>query len=320
MRQAFGIFDGRTLSVVDDIARKSPVIIERTTSIGVRIDSEKENLPRLVNDGSQRIGEDALERHPALAHGRNDAAQSWRGQHDAGRRFGNVSCRRYGYSNLRLPQCRSIVGAVAAHANNMAGLLIEFHQPIFVFGQDAGKDRKVPRAGTLGDCARRTDRALQADCTRYDRGCGGRVPSHHHSAHTHLAQRGNQGCGIGTRRIAQRDQSGELHRARRAHRDTENPVALGLEFVRSSGGQRRLSRQCGNHREGPLGDPDFGAVRLDRGRLRHFRCGIERHERDKRRQTRIDATPGRGANGRVDRVLTALGARERRQCQDARLV
>ena len=35
MRQAFGDGDGSTLSVVDDIARKSPVIIAITISIGV---------------------------------------------------------------------------------------------------------------------------------------------------------------------------------------------------------------------------------------------------------------------------------------------
>ena len=37
MRHAFGIGDGRTLSVVNDIARKSPVIITITISSGVRI-------------------------------------------------------------------------------------------------------------------------------------------------------------------------------------------------------------------------------------------------------------------------------------------
>ena len=37
IRQEFGLDEGRTLSVVEDIARKSPVIIEMTMSIGVRI-------------------------------------------------------------------------------------------------------------------------------------------------------------------------------------------------------------------------------------------------------------------------------------------
>ena len=37
IRQEFGIGEGRTLSVVDDIAKKSPVIIEMTISIGVKI-------------------------------------------------------------------------------------------------------------------------------------------------------------------------------------------------------------------------------------------------------------------------------------------
>jgi hypothetical protein len=34
--QEFGIVDGRTLSVVNDIARKSPVIITITISMGVK--------------------------------------------------------------------------------------------------------------------------------------------------------------------------------------------------------------------------------------------------------------------------------------------
>ena len=37
MRHAFGIGDGRTLSVVNDIERKSPVTITMTISSGVRI-------------------------------------------------------------------------------------------------------------------------------------------------------------------------------------------------------------------------------------------------------------------------------------------
>jgi hypothetical protein len=35
--QVFGFDEGTTLSVVDDIARKSPVIIEITTSIGIKM-------------------------------------------------------------------------------------------------------------------------------------------------------------------------------------------------------------------------------------------------------------------------------------------
>ena len=37
IRQAFGAGDGRTLSVVSDMPRKSPVIMIRTISSGVRI-------------------------------------------------------------------------------------------------------------------------------------------------------------------------------------------------------------------------------------------------------------------------------------------
>ena len=37
MRQTFGIGDGRTLSVANDMERKSPVIMTMTISSGVRI-------------------------------------------------------------------------------------------------------------------------------------------------------------------------------------------------------------------------------------------------------------------------------------------
>ena len=68
IRQEFGIDEGRTLSVVDDIARKSPVIIEMTMSVGVnrmlgqdQAESKEQHLTGFVNDGSKRVGQDALE-------------------------------------------------------------------------------------------------------------------------------------------------------------------------------------------------------------------------------------------------------------------
>ena len=49
MRHAFGIGDGRTLSVVNDMERKSPVIITMTISSGVRIACPVMNRPTIRN-------------------------------------------------------------------------------------------------------------------------------------------------------------------------------------------------------------------------------------------------------------------------------
>ena len=49
MRQAFGIGDGRTLSVVVDMPRKSPAIMIRTISNGVRIACPVMNRPTARN-------------------------------------------------------------------------------------------------------------------------------------------------------------------------------------------------------------------------------------------------------------------------------
>ena len=69
MRHAFGIGDGRTLSVVNAMARKSPAIMISTISNGVRIACPVMIRPtpgtapsRLLGDRVQRIGLDALER------------------------------------------------------------------------------------------------------------------------------------------------------------------------------------------------------------------------------------------------------------------
>ena len=87
MRQAFGIGDGRTLSVVNDMERKSPVIITMTISSGVRIacpvmirpSDQEEHRHDLLDDGVQRIGQDALERYSPFLDRGDDAGEPWFG-------------------------------------------------------------------------------------------------------------------------------------------------------------------------------------------------------------------------------------------------
>ena len=128
IRHAFGVGDGRTLSVVNDMARKSPVIITITISNGVRIACPVMIRPTTRNStvtiflviDVQRVGQDALERDPSFLDGGDDAAQARLGQHHAGGGFGDVGGRRDGDADLRLAQRRRVVGAVAAHADGVA--------------------------------------------------------------------------------------------------------------------------------------------------------------------------------------------------------
>ena len=69
MRHEFGVGDGRTLSVVNDMERKSPVTITITISRGVedrvpghdQADDQKQHRHNLLDDGVQRVGLYVLE-------------------------------------------------------------------------------------------------------------------------------------------------------------------------------------------------------------------------------------------------------------------
>jgi hypothetical protein len=70
-RQWRRVGDGRTLSVVNDMPRKSPVIMMITVSRGVRIacpvmvrpKAKKKHLDDYLGEGVQRVGQYALKRH-----------------------------------------------------------------------------------------------------------------------------------------------------------------------------------------------------------------------------------------------------------------
>jgi hypothetical protein len=84
---------------------------------------QEEHLHDLLSNGVQRVGQDALKRHATFLDRGNDASEPGFGQDRAGSRFGDVGCRRDRDANLRLAQCRRVVGTVAAHADDMAALL-----------------------------------------------------------------------------------------------------------------------------------------------------------------------------------------------------
>ena len=82
---------------------------------------------------------------------RHDAGKPGLGQHDAGGRFGDVGGGGNGDADLRLAQRRRIIGAVAAHADGMAGTLKRLDQAEFVFGQDAGENGKIVGPDPIGN-------------------------------------------------------------------------------------------------------------------------------------------------------------------------
>ena len=153
MRQAFGVGDGRTLSVVNDMPRKSPVIMMMTISKRRQdrvpghdqADRQEQHLHDLLGDGVQRIGQDALERHAAFLDRGDDAGESGLGQHHAGGRFGDVGRGRDRDADLRLAQRRRVVGAVAAHADGVAALLERLDELVLVLRKNAGEDREIAR-------------------------------------------------------------------------------------------------------------------------------------------------------------------------------
>ena len=116
-------------------------------------EGEQENLQHFIDQRAQRVGENALEGDAALAHRGDDTGETRLGQHDAGRRLGDVGRGRDGDADLRLAQRRRVVGAVAAHADGVAGLLKRLDQVEFVFRQHAGEDAERVGAHVGRDAA-----------------------------------------------------------------------------------------------------------------------------------------------------------------------
>ncbi len=157
--QEFGVPDGRTLSVLKDIARKSPVIIMMTMSIGVNRACPVMSRPMasrstcaifLIVD-PEGIAQNALERDPTHFDSGDDAAKP-------GPPFSTTPAADLATSvavDTAMPicgltQCWSIVGAIAAHTDRMPTLLKRLHQIVFSFRKNASEYRKVFRLDALG--------------------------------------------------------------------------------------------------------------------------------------------------------------------------
>ena len=124
---------------------------------------------------------------------------------------------------------------------------------------------------------------------------------------------------IFARRIAQRNHPGDAQRLGWPHRDNKNAKTFGLKFFDHRCGRRRRLGNRRDDREGPLDDPHWLALGVDCRSLRHLSRGIERREGDEL-PTRHIRRLGSRADGGVQGVGPAIGARQCRHRQDLRLV
>ena len=106
-------------------------------------DRQEEHLHDFLGDGIQGVGQDALERYPAFFYRGHNALESRLGQHDSGRRLGNVRRGRNRNSHLRLAQRWRVIGAIAAHADGVAALLKRLNEVILILRKNSGKNREV---------------------------------------------------------------------------------------------------------------------------------------------------------------------------------
>ena len=107
----------------------------------------------------------------------------------------------------------------------------------------------------------------------------------------------------------------------RAGGHRQHAKSLGLEFVRRRRrGVRRRLDESDDDGEGALHDPLRASRRIRRRRLGHLLGRVEGGELDQARRIGDGLARGGGANGAIDRVLAAIGARQRRQRQNMRLV
>ena len=157
-------------------------------------------------------------------------AEAGLGQHHAGGRFGDVGCRRDRDSDLRLAQRRRVVGTVAAHADGMAALLERLDELVLVLRQHTGEDRELFGADNLGDRPRRRDGAIEPHRVRHDGRRRRRVARHHHGTHAQAMQFADECCRVRARRVAERYETGQLHRRRRSGRNRQHSETLSLKL------------------------------------------------------------------------------------------
>ena len=242
------------------------------------------------------------------------------GQHDAGRRLGDIGRGGHRNSHLRLTEGRCVVGAVAAHADSMAALLERLDEVVFCLGKNAGEDSEIRGTYTVGNWSRRRDVSIQAYRAGYDL-CGRwSIACQHHGADSEGVQLRDERSRIRSRRIAQRNDPGDLQSVRRAHRDGQHPEAPRLKLVRRRGRIGRRLREIRDCREGSLHGAYRGAAGIHSRGLRHLCGGIERHKFAQFRQIGRNLFCGGGPDGGVNRILPAVRTGQGSPSQNMRLI
>ena len=283
---------------------------------------QEEHLHRFLGNRVQRISQDALERHAAFFYRSDDTAESWFGQHDAGRRLGNIGRGGHRDSHLRLAQRRRVIGAVAAHTDSVAALLERLDEVVLSLRKDAGEDSEILGADTARDGSGRTDFSIQADRVSDDRRRRRGIARHHHGANAQRAQLRNQRRRIRSRRIAEGDDSRELHAVRRTHSDGQNAETLRLQLVRclwtASGAMAarcRRPRQTLPSRRALWRRPASVAVASD-----IFVAGSNGMNLISFGRSDGHFFRGGGPNGGIHRILPAVRTRQGSQPQNVRFV
>ncbi len=283
--------------------------------------AENEQRHAFVDENHQRIGQNALECRSTLLDAGDDAAEARFGEHDARGRFGDVRRRRHCDAQLRLPQCRRVIGAVAAHAGGMALLLKSPDQAVLLFRQDSGIDGKIVRTDAVGNVSRRADRPVQSNCMCNRRSRCRSVAADHHRQYAERAQFTQQLRRIRPRRVAKGDKSDQIQRTRGTGGHGQRPVSGVVQRIQI--GRRRYAdrRERHDHCGRALDDADFMAANDDPC-LGHFCCRIERFEArgGKRRASRAFVFDQHPADGGIDRILTIRRARERGKTDHIRRV
>src|SRR5580704_3526335 len=104
---------------------------------------------------------------------------------------------------MRLAQRRSVVGAVAAHADGVPALLKRLHEVIFVLRKDTRKDGEGFWLHVVRDGSRWTDGANESHLARNDGRRRRGIPRHHHGTHAERAQLLDELGRIAAWRVAQ---------------------------------------------------------------------------------------------------------------------
>jgi hypothetical protein len=154
-----------------------------------------------------------------------------------------------------------------------------------------------------------------------DSGRSGRVAGHHYRAYPQPCQLGDERGGIGSRWITERDESDELQGfGSWPCDDCKDSESLFLKFIDRSRTCRGRFGKRDDRAIGALDDPQALAVFVGSARLRQLLGWVERYKLDQLRRIGFALLFGGDSNRSVDRVLTAIRARERRQRQHVRFI